>query len=130
MASSLSNPSVEVDDTVISIKPNSLKYKRGWGNITQRSQSAGGNSIELIGSEDAETKKGMVSFTLLSTKENAELLDGWLENSRNANGVTVRFTDGDFTISYRGMKILEEPEVSVGADGEFEVMLEGQPALR
>jgi len=128
--SSLSNPQLEINNIVVAIKPNSLSYKDGWGNINQRAQSAGGNSIELIGSEDAETKKGMVKFMMYTTKENVDLLSTWLRQSREANGNAIRLSESGFTRSFPRMKILEEPERSVGSDGEFEVMFEGLPALR
>ena len=58
----LSNPTVQVNDDTIAIVPNSIEYKTGIGDKNVKSQSAGGNSIEVVITEDAETKKSMVIF--------------------------------------------------------------------
>ena len=75
--------------------------------------------------ENAETKKGMVKFSLYNTAVNQALLDGWLDS----NGTTVRLSQGDFTLSFRSMVVTTDPEVSTGADGNLEVTFEGQPAV-
>lgn len=123
--STLSNPSVEVNNDAIGIVPNSLSYKKGKGDKNVRAQSAGGNSIEAIVTENAETKKGMVKFSLYNTATNQSLLDGWQEGNAN----TVRLSQGEFTLSFRTMVVTTDPEVQTGADGNLEVTFEGQPAV-
>lgn len=124
MSRTLANPAVEVNDIVVGIKPNSLTYKKGKGDVNVRAQSAGGNSIAAIFTEDAETKISMVKFTLLTTKDTVELIDGWLDQES-----TIDLSDGDFTVSFRKVRIKTEPEINTGADGEIEVEFCGQPVL-
>lgn len=124
MSRTLANPAVEVNDIVVGIKPNSLTYKKGKGDVNVRAQSAGGNSIAAIFTEDAETKISMVKFTLLTTKDTVELIDGWLDQES-----TIDLSDGDFTVSFRKVRIKTEPEINTGADGETEVEFCGQPVL-
>lgn len=122
----LANPTVEVNDTVISIVPNSLAFKDGKGDTNLRPQSAGGNSISVIKTTNAETKKSMVKFSMITTGENDALKSQWQDLD---NGVTIRLSDADFLKSFRRMHVMEDPEVSTGADGVTEIAFEGQPAV-
>lgn len=121
----LSNPTVEVNNDAIAVIPNSIVYKKGKGEKNVRSQSAGGNSIEIIVTENAETKIGMFKCSLTNTKTNQDLLDSWQDSDAN----TIRLSQGDFVISFRQMVVTSDPEVSTGADGSLEVTFEGQPAV-
>jgi hypothetical protein len=122
----LANPTVEVNNGVIGIIPNSLSYKRGKGDVSVRPQSAGGNSIEIIRTENAETKKSMVKFSLYNTKANRDLITAWQDL---VDGAAIRLSDGDFIESFRSMFIINDPEMNLGADGNVEVTFEGQPAV-
>lgn len=122
----LTNPTVEVNDTVIKIVPNSLAFKTGRGDTKLRPQSAGGNSIEVIKTVDAETKKGMVKFSMITEAANITLMKEW--QSLN-DGVTIRLSEDDFLESFRRMHVMEDPEVTTGADGVTEITFEGQPSV-
>jgi hypothetical protein len=121
----LSNPTIEVNSGIIGIIPNSCSYKRGKGDISLRPQSAGGDSIEVIRTEDATTKKSMVKFSLYNTKSNRDLFVGW---QTLIEGNTVRLSDGAFVESFRQMFVITDPEVALGADGNIEITFEGAPA--
>lgn len=123
---SLSNPTVEVNDQPIAIIPNSLSFKKGQGDKTVKPQSAGGNAIETVISEDATTKKSMVKFKLTNTKENFDLKDSV---TTNISGSTIRLSEGELVVSFRGMVVTTEPELMIGADGELEIEFEGMPVL-
>ena len=122
----LSNPSVEIDDNPISIIPNSLSFKYGKGDKSVKTQSAGGNSIESILTEDAETKISMVKFKLRNTNVNLNLANTW---TANVDGMTIRLSEGDMSVSFRNMVVVTEPEVAIGADGELELEFQGQAIL-
>lgn len=122
----LNNPTVEVNDNPIAIVPNSLSYKKGRGEKSVKAQSAGGNAIETVVTQNAETKVSMVKFKLYPTKENFDLADVWIDN---INGNTIRLSEGELTESFRGMVTTTEPERMVGADGELELEFMGQPVL-
>lgn len=119
---------VEVNDQIIEIKPNSLAFKDGFGNMNVRHQTGGGDAGSKVITEDAETQVGMVKFTLLSTVVNDERKKTWLQLSRNEQGNVIRLSGTGFTRNFRNMRITEEPETAVGAEGEFEVMFEGDVA--
>lgn len=122
----LSNPTIEVNSGIIGIIPNSCSYKRGKGDISLRPQSSGGDSIEIVKTEDATTKKSMIKFSLYNTKTSRDLFAGWQES---IDGNTIRLSDGNFVESFRQMFVITDPEVALGADGNVEIAFEGAPAL-
>lgn len=122
----LSNPAVEVNDQAVAIVPNSLSYKKGQGDRSVKAQSAGGNAIEAVVTENAETKISMVKFKLFNTKTNLDLANSWIEN---ISGNTIRLSEGELVESFRGMIVTTEPERSIGADGDLELEFMGQPVL-
>lgn len=123
----LSNPTVEVNDSVIAILPNSLSFKSGKGDTNIRPQSSGGDAITLVRTENAETKMSMVKFKLANTRTNIDLVADWMDEV--IDGVTIRLSDGPLTKSFRQMFIISDPEVSLGADGELECEFNGLPSL-
>lgn len=122
----LANPTVEVNDAPIAIIPNSLSYKKGQGDKTVKAQSAGGNAIEPVISENAETKISMVKFKMYNTKENFDFVNAWTDN---INGNTIRLSEGELVESFRTMVVTSEPERMIGADGELEIEFMGTPVL-
>tara|TARA_R110000850_G_scaffold60400_6_gene138679 strand:+ start:101 stop:490 length:390 start_codon:yes stop_codon:yes gene_type:complete len=127
MANALSNPTVEINDQVISIIPNTLSYKRGAGDVNVRAQSAGGDSVEAVITENAETKIGMVKFSLAVTDANQEYVRTWQENKFNG-GNTVRISSRvmNTPLSFTNMNVTSDPEFSIGADGTVEVEFLGE----
>lgn len=123
----LSNPQIEVNDQTIAIVPNSLSYKKGKGDKDVKAQSAGGQSIEVVVTENAETFISMVKFKLYNTAVNFNLVDQWIDNVPDGN--TIRLSEGEITESFRSMIVTTEPERIVGADGELEIEFKGQPVL-
>ena len=123
---SLSNPTIEVNDQPIAIIPNSLSFKKGQGDKQVKAQSAGGNAIEVVISENAETKISMVKFKMTNTKENFDLANGWIDN---ISGSAIRLSEGEMTENFRHMVVTTEPERMIGADGELELEFMGTPVL-
>tara|TARA_R110000851_G_scaffold134568_1_gene269871 strand:- start:779 stop:1168 length:390 start_codon:yes stop_codon:yes gene_type:complete len=129
MANALSNPTVEINDETIAIVPNSLTYKRGAGDVTVRTQSAGGDSVESVITEDAETKISNVKFSLLLTDKNLDFVRTW-QGSRFDGGNTIKLSQRGSTqpLSFANMQVVSDPEYSVGADGSVEVEFMGDSA--
>lgn len=120
----LSNPAVEIGNQAIGIVPNSLSYKTGAGDIVIRAQSSGGNGIEIIKTENAETKKSMVKFALYNTKTNTDLIRDWQDS---VSGEGISLSEGSFSMAFRSMFVMTDPEVNLGAEGNIEVLFEGLP---
>lgn len=120
----LSNPTIKVNDVTIGIIPNSLSFKTGSGDKVVKAQSAGGGSIDIIVTENAETKISMVKFKLYNTKKNLDYVNAW----SNLYSSTIKLSQtGGLTENFRDMVITTEPERSLGADGELEVEWMGAP---
>ena len=122
----LNNAIVTVDDTNVKVMPNSTAYNDGDGEVTLRPQSVG-ETIEVVESVNAETKIGMVKFSLLSTDENADLLRTWIR-SGSAHTVTIAVRNSDFTRSFRNMKVTNNPDIELGHDANIEVEFKGERA--
>jgi len=123
----LSNPTIEINDVVIGIIPNSLSYKNGGGDKAAKAQSAGGNAISIVVTENAETKLSTVKFKLYNTLANLNRVKNW--NALYSN--TIRIYEGGITgltESFADMVMTTEPERAVGADGELEIEFRGKPS--
>jgi len=119
----LSNPSVDVNSKPVSIVPNSLTFKKGRGDVKVKSQTQGGEPV-TIATVDAETRVGVVKFKLYNTRVNVELVNGWLGLT---NGATIKIIEATTDIGFTGMLLTDDPEFSLGADGEVEVEFRGNP---
>ena len=121
----LSNPTVEVNDDIIAIVPNSVTYKPGVGDKDVKAQSSGGDAISVVVTENAETKLSSVKFKLYNTSGNLQLVKDW--NALFSN--TIKLSEGSITESFRDCVITTEPERMIGADGELEIEWKGAPSL-
>lgn len=125
MARTLSNPTLKINRRIVRIVPNSFSYKEGQGDKTVRAQSAGGNAVETVVAENAETKMSMVKFKMFNTEENLQLAKDWLASFSN----NIRAYEANINIPFRNMVVTTEPERLVGADGDFEIEFMGDPVL-
>lgn len=121
----LSVPGVSVNNTPISIVPNSYKFTRGDGETTVRAASSGGGGVVSVHTEDAESKIGKMSWEMYVTPETIELIAGWKagigENFVSAQQVGIT------PISGSNMSMTNDPDFEASADGKVEVMFEGDP---
>jgi len=112
-------PTVVVNNVSVAIKPNSFTYTEGFGERKVRIASSGGGATSQIVSEDIESQLSTCKFMVYSTSDNVDLVRQWQTNG-NTNAIEV--TDkGGFTRTFAGAIITNDPEVSLGVDGELEV---------
>ncbi len=124
----LADLAVEINDQLIEIKPNSLSFKGGLGEVNVRHQSGGGEAGSTVITEDNESKIGMVKFSLISTAPNADIINEWARITRDLNGNVIRLSGPGLTRNFAEMRLTSDPEVAVGSDADFEVTFEGRPA--
>ncbi len=127
MPAGISAPTLEWNNEVFYIVPNSLKYKSGKGERNVRAQSGGGSSVQMVVTENVETKKSMVNFELMNTKLNIDKVQEFIDLfDQNA----IEFSDpkSGFAISLSNMTIINDPEVALSQDGNISVEMEGAPA--
>jgi hypothetical protein len=121
----LANPTVIVNNTVIEIRPGTLRFKGGAGDLTTRTQQSG-EQVTTVNNVNAETKIGMVAFEMNTTAANLALKDSWLA-ARRSGGVTIEFFDEDNQYSFSGMHISVDPENSTGPEGIIPLEFNGNP---
>lgn len=124
----LATPSVIVNNDIVAILPNSLVIKTGKGNKMVRPQSAGGDSVSNVITEDAETKKSMVKFSMYNTKTATDLLADW-QSSTDGVSIQVSERKSSYQANFRRMHVIEDPEIALSADGNLEINFEGQPSI-
>lgn len=120
----LSDPVVKINNETIAIKPNSFKYKGGYGESKLLPQSAGNGQIETVYSENAENKISSVKFELLVTNNNIKYVKTFKKNQKS-NGITVQ--EGDTNLTFTGMALTNDPEVTLSAEGRIEMDFNGDP---
>jgi len=124
MSDQLGAPTIQINNVTVAVKPNSVSYTKGYGDKNFRSESTGGDEVDVIMTEDAETKKSMFKATFIMKKSLDATLDAWQDNG-NANSILM--SQGDFSIPFRKMGVVGDPERNTGADGEVEVEFCGLP---
>lgn len=124
-ANGLSDPSVEINSVPVEILPGTLSIKPGRGDKTVRTQTAGGGAVSVVVTDNVETQKGMVKFSISNTAAHQELVRNW----HSSEGNTIRAFQDTSIYNFRAMHIITEPEWAYGADAAVEVSFEGPPAV-
>lgn len=120
-------PTVVVNNVAVAIKPNSFSYTEGFGERKVRTSSAGGSSTSQVVSEDIETQMSTCKFTVYTTSDQVDAIRTWQTNlDANAIEVTDR---GSFNRTFLNAIITNDPEVSLGVDGEVEVEFTSKRAV-
>jgi len=126
MATQLSDPSISVNDITIPVVPNSVEFDEGLGEQSVLVESAGGGQTSIVISNDVETNKGMIKFSMRSTPENIENARNW---KKNPGANVVEFSGvGDgraINRTYRQSAIINNYTVPASADGVIELEFEG-----
>lgn len=126
MANALSNPTVVVNNLATPIVPNSFTFTEGLGEQTIRTQSSGGGAVQTVFSNNVETNKSMVKFSVYNTAKNIDLLKTWKQNG-DANAISV--TGEGLSRSFSGAALISNYEVNLGSDTTIDVEFESQPAI-
>tara|TARA_R110000772_G_C13310322_1_gene440400 strand:- start:10206 stop:10598 length:393 start_codon:yes stop_codon:yes gene_type:complete len=127
-AQAIATPTIQVNNETISIIPNSFKYKGGRGERSIRTQSSGGSAVDVVMTENAETKKSMVTFEMLNTAKNIGLAEDW-QDALNANAITASDNNQNFTKAFANMTVINDPEVTLSQDGNLTIEFEGSAAV-
>ncbi len=125
MTAIITNPALVINNVPITYIPNTLKYKEGIGDVTVKTQTAGGRSIDIITSYDITTARSMVSFDMASTLVNVEQARQWKIRSTTGQFNAIRLTDAQgFSRSFRQATMTSDPEVGLGNDGTLSISFE------
>jgi len=131
MAFRISKPSVKVNNNPIAIIPNSAKFDEGEGETSVSAISIGGGGVELVVSDDATDKVGMVSFEIPNTPANIDLARGWKKNpGDNVVEVDGKTKDGKkFNRVFNQASVVNNYEVELGVEGKISLDWKSQPPI-
>lgn len=126
----LSDATVLVNDEVVMIVPNSLKFTEGFGEQAVRTASVGGGAVEQIYSRDVETAYSKVMFDIHTTPANVKLQRDW-KSKANQNVVQIAgsTTEGDMTRTFTGAAMTGDPEIEIGTEGVINIEFMSNAAI-
>ena|SRR5690606_407291 len=131
MVNAFSNPTVRVNDVTWSIVPNSVEVVAGDGETKVRAASAGGNSIETVHTSNAESKIGVVKFSVYPTPENERRLrEIKAQPGQNVVELVESFSDGsNASETLRHASLTNDPTKGKNADGVIALEWMGDPTI-
>lgn len=127
MSIGYSGGGLTANNEVVEYLPNTLSFDKGTPEKNVRPQVIGGGRVRNITTSNFETAKSMLKFDMISTSDNIEILDRWTSND-GGNVFTYTPEDGGDPIVFRGMTVINKPEVTVSQDSSLSIELEGDPA--
>ena len=122
----LATTAVVINNVNFPVKPNSIMYKDGFGEYKVRTASAGGDKTETIFTKDIETARGMIKAVLYTTAANAAEARK-LKSNEDTN--VVQLVDAGFSRTFNRATLINDPEIAIGVEGEFEVSFESDRAV-
>lgn len=122
----VSNPTVLVNNVPIAIIPNSMTFTEGLGEQNVEPQSAGGNQISTVYSEDVSTRLSTVKFSLANTEQNILQAREWKLNGNN-NAIVI--TGTSFTRTFTNMASTSDYEIGLGSDTNIDLEFKGDPGI-
>ncbi len=130
MPEQLSDLTVIVNNEVVGVEPNSVKWKDGLGESKVRTMSVGGGKTEQVFAQDLESHIGEVTFELAVTIDHAKLVRGW-KIKRNTNVVQLigKNPDGQIQKTFTQSALTSEPEFEAAAESTVECVFMGNQAV-
>ena len=130
MSIQLSDATVLVNDEVVGIIPNTLKYTEGFGEQKVRAMSIGGGAVEQVFSRDVESALSKITFDMPTTSENIALARTWKANG-NLNVVQIagKTAEGDMTRTFTQAAMTGDPEIEISTEGVINVEFMSNAAI-
>ncbi len=119
MATAIATPTITINNVTVQIVPNTFVYDEGLGEQTVRTQSAGGGSVQVVFSDNAEMKYSTFKFSVYPTPENISELRA-LKVAGNANAVSATDNNTGFTKHFLEAALTSKYDVPLGTDTVIE----------
>jgi len=129
----LSDPTIILNGTPLLIVPNSVTFTEGLGESEVLTVSGGNGTSDVITSQNVETKKGMLKFSLRVTPDQIEeARTAKLSPAGNVlefTGTTGIGTPAEKTVNrtFQKATLITNYEVNPTNDGVIELEFEGTP---
>jgi hypothetical protein len=125
----ITTPTIVINNIPVFIVPNSFEFTEGTGEQAMRVASAGGASTVSVYSDDVKTHLSEVKFKVYSVDASIDNIKIWKAN-RAENVITASANvTGDFTRTFNGAALLNEPKVTLGADSTVDFEWKSSPAV-
>lgn len=119
-------PALIINNISFPYKPNSIVFKEGLGEFKIRVASAGGAKTELVFTKNVETMRGMIKGVFYTTSEN---IDEARKLKLNEDTNVVQVAEKSFSRTFNRATIINDYEIPIGFEGEFELEFESEPAV-
>jgi len=117
------DPQIRINNETFSIVPSSARIVPGQGESSLRPQSAGNGAVDMVYSEDVETKIAKVLVSVYSTKEKFNKV---LELKANKSNNYIAVNDVDLNIILKDATLITDPEFALSNDGQAELEFHGR----
>ena len=124
----LAAATVLVNDEVIAIVPNSLKYKDGKGEQNVRAASTGDGGVETVFSHDVETSIGEVMFDLYPDAITEDFIKEWKGNGAE-NQILITNNKTNYTETFSNIALTNKVKRDPTFDGVVSFEWKGDPAV-
>lgn len=126
----VSDAVVIVNNEVVAVVPNSVKFTEGFGEQKVRAASVGGGKVETVHARDLESSLSKVMFELMTTIGNVKLARSWKANfAQNVIQVSGSTPDGDINRTFTNATITNDYEVEIGSEGNISIEAMANPAI-
>jgi hypothetical protein len=126
----LSDAAVLVNDEVVAIVPNTLKYTEGIGEQQVRAASVGAGAVEQIYSRDVESALSKVMFDIHTTPDNVALQLTWKTNgNKNVVAIAGSTDEGEVTRTFTQAAMTGDPEIEIGTEGVINIEFMSNAAI-
>jgi hypothetical protein len=115
-----STPTLVINNQVVFIVPGSLEFTEGLGEQNVRTQSGGGGTVQLVYSDNAETKIADVKFKIFSTPPNINLARSWKINGSN-NVISATHPSEDITRTFPSASLVNQYTIQASPEGVLEL---------
>ena len=130
MSIQLSDATVLVNDEVVAIVPNTLKFTEGFGEQTVRAASVGGGAVEQVFSKDVESALSKVMFDIHTTPDNVKLARTWKSNkNQNVVAIAGKTAEADLTRTFTQAAMVNDPEIEISSEGVINVEFSSNAAI-
>ncbi len=130
MSIQLADAAVLVNDEVVAIVPNSLKYTEGFGEQQVRAASVGGGLVEQVYSRDLETALSKTMFDIHTTPANVKLARSWKANAnQNVVQIAGKTNEGTTTRTFTQAAMVGDPEIEISSEGVINIEFMSNAAI-
>ncbi len=130
MSIQLSDATVLVNDEVVAIVPNTLKFTEGFGEQNVRAASVGGGSVEQVFSRDVETALSKVMFDIHTTPDNVKLARTWKSNgNQNVVAIAGKTVEAELTRTFTQAAMTGDPEIEISTEGVINIEFMSNAAI-